>query len=257
MIDHGIDPVLGMEVAMKTRILLLLMICFLFGLTACESVPTTSPVTTLTTSTTAFTDETDPVFAGETVHSFAAGYVLNLSAARLGITATDNVDGDLSAQIGFAGEIDFEEPGEYVMTYYVTDSSGNIATFDVTIVLIDDSPRYLVDNDSFGDYFTVWLDQVVGGNSTMVYTVHLALNPGYDIAETVLVRLNVDTILGYRELNSIYFRDFRHQEDVSIELVPGMTSATYQYTVRVNAVEVHARPYETEIVSASGKLKAD
>lgn len=47
---------------------------------------------------------------------------------ELGYTATDNVDGDLTAFVEVTGEYDKYLPGTYSMTYTVTDAHGNTAT---------------------------------------------------------------------------------------------------------------------------------
>ena len=45
-----------------------------------------------------------------------------------GCTASDNYDGDLSAQITVSGEVDTSKVGTYTITYQVADSSGNQAS---------------------------------------------------------------------------------------------------------------------------------
>ncbi|WP_353066201.1 immunoglobulin-like domain-containing protein [Arcanobacterium hippocoleae] len=53
-----------------------------------------------------------------------------MHAAKWGetFTATDNVDGDLTAKVHIAGSVNPDAPGEYELTYQVTDASGNTAT---------------------------------------------------------------------------------------------------------------------------------
>lgn len=53
--------------------------------------------------------------------------------AELGCTATDNCDGDLSAQVKIHGQINRYIPGEYVITYSVNDSYGNTAAVSRTV----------------------------------------------------------------------------------------------------------------------------
>ena len=45
-----------------------------------------------------------------------------------GFTATDNVDGDLTAQVQVSGQVDIYAPGDYELVYTVTDSWGNTTT---------------------------------------------------------------------------------------------------------------------------------
>ena len=53
-----------------------------------------------------------------------------------GATATDEIDGDLSKQIQTRGEVDTSTPGDYVITYRVTDKSGNTAEKSLTVTVL-------------------------------------------------------------------------------------------------------------------------
>src|SRR5699024_8396841 len=46
---------------------------------------------------------------------------------ELGATAYDDVDGDLTDTIEISGEVDTDKPGEYHITYTVSDAAGNAA----------------------------------------------------------------------------------------------------------------------------------
>ena len=48
-------------------------------------------------------------------------------------TVTDNVDTGLTAEV--SGNVDTSVPGEYVLTYSATDTSGNVASIDVTVTV--------------------------------------------------------------------------------------------------------------------------
>lgn len=52
-----------------------------------------------------------------------------------GVTATDDVDGDLTAQIEVIGSVDVDEPGRYAVTYVVSDSHGNQAVANRVVVV--------------------------------------------------------------------------------------------------------------------------
>ncbi len=55
-----------------------------------------------------------------------------------GFTASDNYDGDISANVRVSGSVDYMLPGSYVLRYTVSDSSGNPAEEKVrTIVVVD------------------------------------------------------------------------------------------------------------------------
>lgn len=52
-----------------------------------------------------------------------------------GYTATDNVDGDLTDRVTVSGKVDRNMAGTYVLRYEVTDSYGNTATAERTVVV--------------------------------------------------------------------------------------------------------------------------
>ena len=45
-----------------------------------------------------------------------------------GVTASDNVDGDITNNISMSGNVNTNAPGSYILSYSVTDSSGNTST---------------------------------------------------------------------------------------------------------------------------------
>lgn len=65
----------------------------------------------------------------------AQTYTMNVGQpyAELGCTATDNYDGDLSDQVQVVGKVDRFTPGEYELTYIVTDSYQNTASVKRTV----------------------------------------------------------------------------------------------------------------------------
>lgn len=52
-----------------------------------------------------------------------------------GYSATDNVDGDLTAQVTVTGTVDHTKPGTYKLTYEVTDNYGNVAKQERTVTV--------------------------------------------------------------------------------------------------------------------------
>ncbi len=84
-------------------------------------------------------DVTAPVITltGDNPQSIAEGspYV------ELGATASDNVDGDLSAEIVIdASGVDTNTPGTYTVSYTSTDSFGNSSTVERTVIVTDATP---------------------------------------------------------------------------------------------------------------------
>lgn len=59
---------------------------------------------------------------------------------ELGATATDNVDGDISANIQISETVNTAVAGTYTITYSVIDSSGNEATTTRTVNVISGPP---------------------------------------------------------------------------------------------------------------------
>jgi arabinogalactan endo-1,4-beta-galactosidase len=69
-------------------------------------------------------DKTAPVFSG--VDDMAIGQ--NTTFALLaGVSAIDDVDGDVTSSIKASGTVDTSTPGDYTLTYTVADKAGNIA----------------------------------------------------------------------------------------------------------------------------------
>lgn len=64
---------------------------------------------------------------------------LNQEYKEKGYLANDNCDGDLTKEVKISNNIDNTKPGEYKITYSVTDSFGNTSTIDRTIVVYKDT----------------------------------------------------------------------------------------------------------------------
>ena len=59
-----------------------------------------------------------------------------------GVTAHDNVDGDISKSIETTGAVDANKPGTYTVTYNVSDQSGNHADAVLrTVTVLDATSR--------------------------------------------------------------------------------------------------------------------
>ena len=80
-----------------------------------------------------------------------------------GATATDNVDGDLTSSIVVGGLPDTNVPGEYTITYNLTDAAGNAATEVTRIVMVVEpivgSPASLFTWDNSGQIELVQLQE--------------------------------------------------------------------------------------------------
>ncbi|WP_166404715.1 immunoglobulin-like domain-containing protein [Labedella endophytica] len=56
---------------------------------------------------------------------------------REGVTATDNVDGDLTEEIEVAGSVDTATAGDYTLTYTVSDARGNVTTVERIVTVVE------------------------------------------------------------------------------------------------------------------------
>ena len=64
-----------------------------------------------------------------------------------GATATDDVDGDLTAAIEISGTVDTSTLGTYTLTYSVSDAAGNMASAERNVSVVDNGiPVYLAEN---------------------------------------------------------------------------------------------------------------
>ncbi|PGK52161.1 hypothetical protein CN918_30685 [Priestia megaterium] len=79
-------------------------------------------------------DKEKPVFYGSEADDFPLNQAFN---PRTGITAKDNVDGDVTKNITIEGNVNTAVKGEYYLTYKVSDKAGNIAIFKRYIVVRD------------------------------------------------------------------------------------------------------------------------
>jgi LPXTG-motif cell wall-anchored protein len=137
-----------------------------------------------------------------------------------GATATDDVDGDLTEQIVVTGSVDTSKPGEYILTYTVSDSAGNEATETRTVIVREaqepdttppvitlkgDNPLHLYVGDEFVDPGATATDDVDGdlteqivvtgsvdtskpGEYTLTYTVSDSAGNTASVTRTVIVQ---------------------------------------------------------------------
>ncbi|WP_125582393.1 immunoglobulin-like domain-containing protein [Lacticaseibacillus suibinensis] len=67
---------------------------------------------------------------------------------RVGVTASDSEDGDLTNAIGYTTTLDKNTPGTYTVTYSVTDSAGHTVSVTRDITVINDKPSIVFLNDN-------------------------------------------------------------------------------------------------------------
>ena len=70
-----------------------------------------------------------------------------------GASATDNIDGDVSASITTVNNVDINTPGTYSVTYNVSDSAGNAATEVVrTVNVVDTTAPVITLSGGYGGH---------------------------------------------------------------------------------------------------------
>ena len=95
---------------------------------------------------------------------------------ELGATANDNVAGNLNSVIVISGMVDVKTTGTYVLTYSVSDASGNSASVQRTVEVIDTiAPIINFNGSNLIDLGKAWVDQTsicdnYDGNVTLVRT---------------------------------------------------------------------------------------
>ncbi|MBI9009436.1 MAG: carbohydrate binding domain-containing protein [Tenericutes bacterium] len=136
--------------------------------------PTTLAPTTVapTTVTTVAGDKTAPVITGATSITIYVDVAFDPLA---GVTASDNVDGDLTSSITYVGSVDITQTGVYFLKYSVTDAAGNkteasrYVTVEVDPSLIGDG---MVQNGDFSLGWAIWsgVSGVEGGTGNFSVT---------------------------------------------------------------------------------------
>ena len=108
--------------------------------------------TTEVRRTIVYGDNTAPVLSlkGDTTITLQAG----TSFTEPGFTASDNIDGDLTAAVVTDGQVNIYSPGVYTLTYSVTDAAGNVTTQTRTITIEAIKQPDIVDPGSKVIYLT-------------------------------------------------------------------------------------------------------
>ncbi|MDB9888475.1 DUF5011 domain-containing protein [Polaribacter sp.] len=170
-------------------------------------------------------DETIPVITLSGVNP--QSIELGTAYSELGATATDNIDGDISANISIdATYVDINTVGDYTVTYNVSDTAGNPATQvtrtvtitpDTTIpviILVGANPQSIVLGNAYSELGASATDNTDGdisanisidatavnvntvGNYTVTYNVSDAAgNPATQVTRTVNVTADADSTI--------------------------------------------------------------
>lgn len=97
----------------------------------------TKPTENTTSNTTSSQDSEGPVITlkGNSTITISVGEAF----ADPGVTAKDNVDGDLSSKITTSGTVNTSKAGTYTITYSVSDSAGNKSSKKRTVKVVESS----------------------------------------------------------------------------------------------------------------------
>ena len=98
-------------------------------------------------------NEVPPVIAVKGTASIDVN--INAPYVEKGATASDDIDGDISANIVTTGSVDTDTPGTYTITYSISDSSGNKANTTRTVNVIDSNADTVTVHEDAEDGDTV------------------------------------------------------------------------------------------------------
>jgi hypothetical protein len=121
-----------------------------------------------------------------------------------GATATDNVDGDITANITVTSNVDTSTVGTYTVTYNVSDAAGNAATEVVRTVNVNDSELSL--NNTINSTISIYPNPSKG-----MFTIDFSVNPE-DIESVKVFSLSGAIYLEDRNVvNKVYNVDLSNQ----------------------------------------------
>ena len=176
-----------------------------------------------------YTDTVAPVLTlkGETTVTMDAG----IAYKEPGYTATDNIDGDITAQVEISGSVNIYHAGTYTLTYTAKDSYGNTATAQRTVVVKaikqpttvapDGKVIYLTFDDGPGKHTQRLLNLLKQYNAKATFFV---VNTGYNMKTLLNAIVDDGHGLGihsvshkYEEIyasEEAFFKDLRKMQDI-------------------------------------------
>lgn len=171
--------------------------------------------------------------------------LLNSDYKELGYVALDNSDGDITDKVVVKGEVDTKKEGEYVVTYYVKDSSKNEAEVTRKITVTASSPLNMSIKDftldglfegvtlketeeSSDDY----IDNIIfAGDSMALYYVINGLIPGtrlwHQISITPETALTSPIYINHQDTDKTFVENFAIYKPDMVIMTLGTNSAAY------------------------------
>ena len=136
-------------------------------------------------------DTTAPTFAGADDVEITVGDAFDPLA---GVTATDDVDGDVTKSIKVSGAVDTSKAGEYTLTYRVSDKAGNEATATRTVT-VEEEPVTPPAEDKTAPVFSGVSDVTVefGASFDPLAGVSAKDDVDGDVTSSIKVEGDVDT----------------------------------------------------------------
>ena len=192
---------------MKKLLYSLVLVLLVFGISACQNDDK---------------DTVSPEISGATAISIAAGGTLFDQMA--GITASDDVDGDLTSSILVTGSLDINLAGVYSLTYQVSDQAGNQTTVirQITVTAVNLSVDIKSEIITFDQIVIhVLIDFNFGNLLALSNVINLVANESY--------LDHFDQIDGNRYTLTIYA--YKNEADYTLQ------NASYGYHVfRINSI---------------------
>ena len=169
-----------------------------------------------------------------------------------GATAQDNEDGNLTSSIITTGGVNEGVEGEYVITYTVSDSSGNTATTSRQVIVEDDgNPVYLAENGvtiKAKDWALIGDSGVVNGIGYTIVdlqTINDMISNADDITRVCTSRI-IDMKYLFSEANSF-------NQDISSWDVSSVTNMRYMF-LGANSFNQDISSWDVSIVNDMGYM---
>lgn len=186
---------------MKKLFAVLMVFTLLFAVAACDETGTTEG------------DTVKPVISGVSTTEINVGDTFD---PLVGVTASDDVDGDITSKIEVTGTVDVNRPGDYILTYRVEDLAGN-EDIKQRVVSVVGLAGFL--NGDFADGlngWSTWFNESQGVN--VEYTAEAGVAT-IDIKEQAVINDNNwwDVQLSQKTLNLKAFESYTLKFTVSAE----------------------------------------
>ncbi|WP_420573452.1 immunoglobulin-like domain-containing protein [Kordia sp.] len=179
---------------------------------------------------------------------------------ELGATATDNLDGDLTANISITGAVDTSTAGTYLIRYNVSDAAGNAATElirtvivnpDTTIPVITLNGSATINLNVGEAYIELGATAVDNIDGDLTANISISGTVNTSVAGTYIVRYNVSDAAGNAAVEVT--RTVNVIADTTIPVITLNGSAT----INLNVGDAYAELGATAVDNIDGDLTAN